>query len=356
MQSIDTRARPVTYRDNFDILRLLVAVLVMVRHCMTRLEISKPDWWWFVDVFPGVPIFFVISGYLVAASWERSRDLRSYALSRGRRIFPGLWACVLATVAVAAWFGFDFLHGAGFIWLATQLVGLIYTPGFLDEFGSGSYNGALWTIPVSLQFYVMLPLIYLLLARRNETNRRFLVLWLVAAVLALVFRPMLQTGAGEVETLQMKLLRYSIVPHLYLFLLGLLLHRYRVREWSVIRGKALYWLVGYLAAMYLLPASDLKDVMQPVALAFVAMSLAYTAPGITRGALRGHDVSYGLFIYHGLVINVFVELGLQGSPAYAWGVAAITLVIAWLSWRFIESPFLARRRANVPAMPVAGRP
>ena len=348
-------SRTVAYRDNFDVLRLLVAVLVMVRHGMTRLGIDEPGWWWFVEVFPGVSIFFVISGYLVSASWERSKGLQAYARSRVRRIFPGLWACVLATAAVALYFGFDFLHGPGLFWLGTQLVGLIYTPGFLAEFGSGSYNGALWTIPVSLQFYVMLPVIYLLMSRRSGANRGFFLLWLAAAVLALIFRPMLYTGTGEPETLELKLLRYSIVPHLYLFLLGLLFHRYRIQDWTLIRGKALGWLVAYLAAMYFLPDSTVKEVAQPVLLAFLAMSFAYSAPGYMGGTLRGNDVSYGLFIYHGLVINVFVELGLMGSAAHAWGMTAVTLVISWLSWRFIESPFLGRRRETVRAMPVAGK-
>ncbi len=355
MSPVPASSSNAALRNNFDVLRLLIAVLVLVRHCMSRLGIDKPDWWWFVDVFPGVPIFFVISGYLVAASWERSQSLRTYARSRIRRIFPGLWACVLATVVVALYFGFDFLHGPGVFWLGTQLVGLIYTPGFLDDFGSGTYNGALWTIPVSLQFYVMLPVLYLLLSRSAGANRRFVALWLLATALALVFRPMLDTGPDGTETLELKLLRYSIVPHFYLFMLGLLFHRLRIQDWTMIRGKALWWLGGYLAGMYFLPDAPLKDVMQPVALAFLAMSFAYTAPGFTRGALREHDVSYGLFIYHGLVINVFVELGLQGSAAYAWAVAAISLVVSWLSWRFIESPALGRRRALVPAIPVAGK-
>lgn len=345
--SASNATAPGLRKDNFDLLRLLVSVLVMARHSMWRLDIDKPFWWWLIDILPGVPIFFVVSGFLVSASWERRAQLRSYAESRVRRIFPGLWLCVALTVVVAMSFGFDFLHPAGLAWGVTQMFGLIYTPGFLENFGSGTYNGALWTIPVSLQFYVLLPLAYLLLAKAGPLNRGLIALWAVGMVMALFLRPMIASMEGENEPLEVKLLRYSVLPHLYLFMSGILLQRYKVHQASFIRGKGLYWLAGYIALMYVTPDTPVRTVLQPLAVAVVALSLAYTGGGLMGNVLRNNDVSYGVFIFHGLVINTFVELGLTGSPVHALGVAAVTFVIALLSWRFVESPVLKRK--NRPA-------
>jgi peptidoglycan/LPS O-acetylase OafA/YrhL len=342
--------------DNFDLLRLLVSMLVLARHGLYRLHIDTPGWWHFFDFFPGVPIFFVVSGFLVSASFERNPDLLRYAGNRARRLFPGLWVCVALTILAATYFGFDFLHPAGLLWAATQLVGLIYTPDFLDAFGSGTYNGALWTIPVSLQFYVALPLIYLLLRKARSFDRGLLLLWLAALALALVFRPRIAAVEGGAEPLDLKLLRYSLVPHLYLFLMGMLLRRFRVHESPLLRGKALYWLAGYVTLMFLVPDSPVKLVFLPVLLSFVMLSVAFSAGGLTRGALRRHDISYGVFIYHGLVINVFVELGLTGSGLHLLAVALVTVVLALFSWHFIESPFLGRRTRVQSAVPAPRAP
>lgn len=44
----------------------------------------------FIDLFPGVPIFFFISGFLISKSFEENSVLKEYALNRILRIYPGL--------------------------------------------------------------------------------------------------------------------------------------------------------------------------------------------------------------------------------------------------------------------------
>jgi peptidoglycan/LPS O-acetylase OafA/YrhL len=64
--------------------------------------------------------------------------------------------------------------------LAAQLtIGQFYNPAFLRGFGVGVLNGSLWTIPVELQFYLLLPLLALF-ARRRPAG------WVVLAVTACV--------------------------------------------------------------------------------------------------------------------------------------------------------------------------
>ena len=59
-------------------------------------------------LFPGVPVFFLISGLLISRSYETNRNLREYAVNRSLRIFPGLVVCValnLLAVASTGYFG-----------------------------------------------------------------------------------------------------------------------------------------------------------------------------------------------------------------------------------------------------------
>lgn len=100
--------------------------------------------------FPGVPIFFAISGFLISASWERSNSLRKYFKNRFLRIYPALWFCFFLSVFVTSLtyefkiFTFDF-----FKWTLAQLtIGQFYNPDFFRDYGVGVVNGSLWTIPV----------------------------------------------------------------------------------------------------------------------------------------------------------------------------------------------------------------
>lgn len=208
--------------NNFDLLRILAATQVLYFHASTYLKVPIAAWAIPFENLPGVPIFFVISGYLVSASYERSGDLVTYFRNRFLRIYPGLWCCLSVTIIILSVFKYSLLRPEAAQWFILQLGGFIYTPRFLSSFGFGSYNGSLWTIPVELQFYVFLPLVYALSPSGKHKN---IVIWSMFVVfstiylLTLYFLPQL----GEVhETPYEKLFRYTFVPHFFLFLAGVL--------------------------------------------------------------------------------------------------------------------------------------
>jgi peptidoglycan/LPS O-acetylase OafA/YrhL len=321
----------------------------MVCHTVLHFHLSPPQWLMqLVNAFPGVPIFFVISGFLISASYERSSGLASYCRNRVLRILPGLWCCILATVLVAALCGFGFLSVPAVLWVISQFAGLIYTPGFLKDFGVGSYNGSLWTIPVELQFYFLLPALYWL--TRKATASRTTVFWLlwlaftaIGLAASLAFPPL---GGAESEPLPQKLLRYSFAPHFFLFMTGVVLQRVKAHESSWIAGKGAYWLAAYLAVYYLAPAAPGIYVPMTLLLGVAAVSIAYTAPGVAQKVLRGNDISYGVYIYHGLLVNLFVQIGLTGT---AEGLLAMgcTYLVGYLSWVAVERPFLRKKKQTI---------
>jgi peptidoglycan/LPS O-acetylase OafA/YrhL len=340
--------------NNFDLLRILAALQVVLAHSVAHLHIPHPPFWSLVDAFPGVPIFFAISGFLISASFERTPNLASYVRNRILRIYPALWCVVLVTVVVASLFGYNFLSLSGLFWLACQLVGLIYTPHFLKSFGFGSYNGALWTIPIELQFYLLLPAFYLGGARlAKHRTTIFLVAWVVFVAVAYVYAlksPPL--AENVVEPLGQKLFRYSFIPHIYMFLTGAVLQRWHAQRSPWIVGKGPYWVGAYLLAHFLLPGAALNYVVGTLLMAIATVSLAYTAPRLSQTLLRGNDISYGVYIYHGLILNILIERGLGGRLWYLPLVVVLTLIAGWLSWRFVERPFLRRKRQTIHALAV----
>src|SRR5437868_2916855 len=160
-----------------------------------------------LSAVPGVPIFFVISGYLVSQSYERS-STSAYFLKRARRIYPALWACLAFSIGIAAACGVTF-PARTWAWIAAQAsIAQFYNPDFLRHFGVGVLNGSLWTIPVELQFYIVLPLLYRLL----RTNTALL----AAIAVGILVNRLYVHWAWVDDTFAKKLIGVTLAPWLYM--------------------------------------------------------------------------------------------------------------------------------------------
>ena len=142
-----------------------------------------------------------------------------------------------------------------------------------------------------------------------------------------------------------KLLRYSFLPYAYIFMTGILLQRLKIWQWKLIRGKALYWMAAFLIFKYLMPIHSIGDMVGMIILACCTVSLGYSMPGIASRYLK-RDLSYGVYLYHGMLLSILVELGLTGNFEYFILVAAITSLLAWLSYVYIESPAINWAKAK----------
>lgn len=289
-------------------------------------------------------MFFVMSGFLLSASFERNGSLVPYFRNRLSRIYPGLWACLLVTIIVFSFVGADFVHASALPWFFAQAVGLIYTPAFLDQFGYGSYNGSLWTIVVELQFYLILPVIYFLYKQfspKKTSDKFFYLFFGLSFLLALALKLYPPTFFGGIG----KLIRYSFLPHIYIFMSGILLQRLKVWQWNIVRGKALWWMGAFLLFVYTIPVSAISSMIAMIVLAFCTVSLGYSAPGIAKKLLKDRDISYGVYMYHGMLLSILVEINVIGSVWYLVGVAVITFVLAWLSYVIIEAPAMKKAKS-----------
>jgi peptidoglycan/LPS O-acetylase OafA/YrhL len=332
--------------NNFDLLRLMAATQVVVDHFYQHINPTK-----FgslsnatLYLFPGVPMFFMISGYLISASLERNHDLGIYFKNRALRIFPGLWGCLFITVIVFSITGVSFLNAGALKWLPAQMVGIIYTPGFLSHYGFGSYNGALWSITVELQFYVVLPILYFLIPKKNSTY------WFLSLI---VIFGVINYWLGTHTYPYQKLVGFSFVPHIYLFLAGVVFQKLQIYKSKFIFNKALYWLIAYLVLIYIVSPYLWSSAIWPyfayiknALLGFTIISIAYTLPGIAKKILRTNDISYGIYIYHGLIMTVIVQEKLTGN-VNLFIILLLTYGAALLSWLFIEKPFIKRKEKTI---------
>jgi peptidoglycan/LPS O-acetylase OafA/YrhL len=168
------------HSNNFDFLRLLFAVFVLITHSYSLLGLAENDW--MVQITNqtsfsqiGVSGFFAISGYLVYLSLIRSKNLFDYYSKRFLRLFPGLIVMLSITVLIIApllvvnpaklYFKDPSTWSYYFknILLQTQynINGL-----FVNLPYPKSVNGSLWTIPYEFSCYVILGCLFFL---KNNT-------------------------------------------------------------------------------------------------------------------------------------------------------------------------------------------
>jgi peptidoglycan/LPS O-acetylase OafA/YrhL len=369
-------AQPEAFRfseNNFDLIRLVAALEVAVRHCYVHLVSERlPAWLEYpLSLVPGVPIFFFLSGYLISRAWERSPSTSDYFRNRALRLFPALWACVALSVVI--------LFASGYLatvqwsplgitaWIACQgTVVQFWNPGFLREFGTGAVNGSLWSISVEIQFYVATCVAYTLL-RRLSPVRITIALAVLAAAFSLfnVFGGLIEEQLVTLprgELLQ-KAYKVTLLPWFFMFLLGAVAQRtsglfvpaliqYR---WSVV---AMY--VGALLldfhAWGMPTGNEIPAYLVPL-MGCMVLTAAYWRPGIAERLLRRNDISYGVYIHHMPLVNLLLYLGATGPVGSFWLALTGTLALATLSWRFVERPFLRRKRSALrsvsasPAVP-----
>jgi len=127
--------------NNFDIVRLSLALIVVVSHCCylsgspSLAGISLR-----LDPSPAVQGFFAISGYLIFASYERCRTIREYAVHRALRILPGYYLSTVVCLAIAFAVG---SHAIGKFLLANLTFMNFLHPNIPGVFDSNPGNNAM---------------------------------------------------------------------------------------------------------------------------------------------------------------------------------------------------------------------
>lgn len=340
------------HQNNFDLLRLYAACQVMLSHSMWHLELGNSPLTRPLFYFPGVSIFFAISGFLVARSWlNPNMTFRVFADHRIRRIYPGLWFNLAVVFAVSIITGsilfafpkpYLFIIGTalgGSDEAGQRLGGWIYLKdGFYDFFPSG----VLWTLPVELGFYLLVPLVLRKRFQQSDMLKSIAV-WAAATLV--------------IQFLLPKLGLLAVFKFLWVFLVGAALSLYWEKVKGFIEGKAIYWIAAYLALFFPLQyfglntyftSPSITGAITTIVLSIATISVGYSFSPLF-GTLANKDISYGVYLWHMPVIWTMVKLGYVGSLRYAIVAYTLTIIIATVSWVCVERPFLRGK------MPVIGR-
>ncbi len=344
--------------NNFDLIRLAAALQVAYIHSAGQFGTIIGDYPLIslISKFPGVPVFFFISGYLISKSFETNSNWRDYARNRVLRIYPALLVC-FAVSLTAIWLcgffsGRDVPRGEFIAWIAAQVtIGQVYNPPFINQPPIWGLNLSLWTIGVELQFYLLVPLMYSFLGLARIPVRRANLILLCAILAFLAIKEVdFARRSGMHSGFLPQISEALFIPWFYMFLVGVLFQRNSTVLQRWLAGRFVYVFLAY-SALAVFTSHELhwalNDSPQPVlffGLALVVFSAAFSAPRLSERLLHKNDVSYGLYIYHRPVLNVLALTGVLWGHAGLVTALVTSIALAYASWRLIEKPALTLKR------------
>lgn len=283
-----------------------------------------------------VAAFFIISGFLVSASYENSTGLFAYLKKRVFRIFPGFFAVlvlsalVLGPLVTTLPLSQYFTNYQTRCYIRGVFMHPLYwnLPGVFEQnlYGS-SVNGSLWTIPYQFGFYILLGIVgFLGLLKFKKVS--------LSMFIAFVFAYLMK---GNLFSNVTHFLSMPLNEWLYLgmyFTAGMTAYAYRDKIELNRQGAMLFLtllLFAWIAKEYFISTSVLGT--------YLILYLGYCTKPVKCKMAK---LSYGIYIYGFPVQQLYTHLFGGSMNPYLNIVLSVpvVLLLAWLSDKFIETPIV----------------
>jgi peptidoglycan/LPS O-acetylase OafA/YrhL len=370
-----SRSHPRYRLDGIEGMRALAASSILVYHVWLygaegqyRLDLG-PFTVAFAQLRTGVTLFFVLSGFLlfrpyVAAALRGTArpSTRAYFRNRALRIVPAYWVILLA---VAVLFERE-------LWRAPQqlVANLFLAQNYVPDYVTGAGIVPAWSLAIEVVFYLTLPLLgagAILLAMNRGINRVLAAFAPVGfmVVLGIASKVALHELEGGLRTVW----ALTFFTHADWFAAGMALAVLRVlwedgelrlpRWWQ---SAALAGAVGFAALAVKLQGAFLSfleyQTVMAVGCGFLLALVVFAERGSLlvrflcwKPVLATGLASYSLFLWHDPLVRGLRDAGLTlpGRSGFLFNlllIGVVSGVAAALTYRFVEKPALARKRAS----------
>ena len=248
------------------------------------------------------------------------------------RLYPELWCAVVLSVLSIVILSDRFHIGELVLFAIGQATILqFWTPDSLRDFGCGTPNGSLASIFMIVQFYI---LVWYLKKKLKHGK----VMWITLLAVSLMFNVASSVLSKVLPTMLYKLWDVSLLPYLWLFVMGAFVSEHFDDMMPIMRK---FWYIG--AILLLIQAFVGIDipgeygVIKTMLQCFAWIGFAYALP---KWNIK-KDISYGIFLYHMVVINVLIQLGYVGFYLYFVISCIVVCMLALLSSLF--SKYLVKK-------------
>ncbi|MBO1625150.1 acyltransferase family protein [Bacillus arachidis] len=330
---------------------------------------------WMPGGFLGVTVFFVLSGYLItdilAIEWKRNKriDLKNFWLRRARRLLPGMFVMLVVVLAWITIFHSSLLGKMR----GDSLAALLYFSNwwyiyhklsYFDSFNQLSPLNHFWSLAVEEQFYVVWPFIISLAFRYiKQKSRIILFIVLGAAASALAMAILYEPGADPSR------IYYGTDTRAFSLLIGaalaLIWPSSRLANKIIPKARLILDVVGGIALIVILVMFWKTNQYDPflyqggmvllsIATALLVANLAHPASRIALflrfRPLRWMGVrSYGIYLWHYPIIALTTPKVHAGDFSLTRAILQFLLIIvvAQISWKFIENPIRQGALRNI---------
>jgi peptidoglycan/LPS O-acetylase OafA/YrhL len=336
------------YRPDIDGLRAIAVISVVAFHTFPK---AVPGG------FTGVDVFFVISGFLISriildGIETEAFSLRRFYERRIKRIFPAL-SCVLLASLLVGWIalfpdeyqqlGKHVLAAAGF----ASNIELWRESGYFDVVAARKPLLHLWSLGVEEQFYLFWPCCLLFIHRKRWTTQALAALVLISFI-ANVFLASENRSAVfylPFARLWELLLGYAALKFTRL---GYSEHRTSAASLCAAVGAVLvagsaFWIRGateYPGWRGLFPTLGTGMLIVAGRNAWINRRVLSSPPFVMVGL-----ISYPLYLWHWPLLS-FAKILTRPTPEANLALVAVSFVLAWLTWRYIEVPIRHSRNSH----------
>jgi peptidoglycan/LPS O-acetylase OafA/YrhL len=345
------------YMPGLDGLRAIAVLAVIAYHLNLQ---------WAPGGLLGVTMFFVLSGYLITdillkqLGQNKTLDLKIFFYRRARRLLPAMFL-MLAVVSLWLWFsdpgrlaalGGDI--GSALLYVSNWYL-IFHEVSYFESFGPASPFGHLWSLAVEEQFYLVWPLLLAVMVRfMPQRGKLALVTFGMVIASALGMLLLYEPGADPSRVY------YGTDTRAFALLLGALLAivwpsrklsaTISARSRNIIDAIGLAGLIVTIAMIA--TAGEYDPFLYQGGMVLLSVATAASVAALAHPASRiSHIIgskaftwvgvrSYGIYLYHYpiIVLTTPAAESAELHPLRAVIQLALTLIVAELSWRFIEEP------------------
>lgn len=339
------------YIKEIDGLRALAVIMVLAYHL--KMPFAKSG-------LLGVTVFFVISGYLITGilinEIEESGgvDLKNFWLRRIRRLLPAVLSMAVVMIFVSA-----VVNRVVFTKGCNDLLSAVFgynnwwqifrKVSYFENAGAPSPFTHCWSLAIETQFYLIYPILLILLSKARNRGKVFAAVTAVLAMISVVLMGVLYSPDGDPSRVY-----YGTDTRAFSLLIGALAAiqkeyhiikvKLRGKLWAVIGSISVLILIGMMMLI-----SSYSSFLYYGGQAIVSVLAAFVVYAVTvsRSLLNiilGSSIlkwigdrSYSIYLWHYPIIVL-----MSGGKRAAWWIVILEVVLsvgfAELSYRFIETP------------------
>lgn len=329
------------YDNNFGIIRIIAALMVMANH-MSIISGGSPT----IIQGVGVRIFFLLGGYMTTKSLIRDPNTLRFFVKKVFRIVPALTVYVLFTALIIgpifSSLSLKEYYTSTVTWKYLRNIIFhveYFLPGVFENLPyPNAVNGSLWSLPVEMLMCILMPIILCItgLGKNTRSSKIFISFFFVGVcifpVVLNIFYPNAQIVIYSTDWIQ----GLQLMPY---YMIGSLFTLSKVQKYLNLQVSTILILICICVS----PHYPLSELCKMAVLSYFIFSLGFSKPAFFSDKLIGREISYGLYLYgfpiQQIIVSVFQSLGITlGYSGYFLLSIFLTSIPAYISYKFIEKP------------------